>query len=60
MTTAIILMIKKIIYKKNKNKNKKKVIDHEIFCIHGGIPRPVEEFETEVRLFNLLLLFVIV
>ena len=25
------------------------VIDHEIFCIHGGIPRPVPEHETEVQ-----------
>ena len=25
------------------------VIDHEIFCIHGGIPRPVAEHETEVQ-----------
>ena len=25
------------------------VIDHEIFCIHGGIPRPVAEHSTEVQ-----------
>eukprot|EP01038_Epipyxis_sp_PR26KG_P005443 gene5443-7536_t len=25
------------------------VVDHEIFCIHGGIPRPVTEFQTEVE-----------
>lgn len=26
------------------------VIDHEIFCIHGGIPRPVkDQYETEIQ-----------
>ena len=25
------------------------VIDHEIFCIHGGIPRPVSEHRNEVQ-----------
>jgi len=25
------------------------VIDHDIFCIHGGIPRPVKEHETEIH-----------
>jgi len=25
------------------------VIDHDIFCIHGGIPRPIEDFESEIQ-----------
>jgi len=25
------------------------IIDHDIFCIHGGIPRPVKEHESEVQ-----------
>lgn len=25
------------------------VIDHDIFCIHGGIPRPVFEYENEIQ-----------
>lgn len=25
------------------------VIDHDIFCIHGGIPRPVNGFATEIQ-----------
>lgn len=25
------------------------VIDHDIFCIHGGIPRPVPGFESEIQ-----------
>jgi diadenosine tetraphosphatase ApaH/serine/threonine PP2A family protein phosphatase len=25
------------------------VIDHEIFCIHGGIPRPVQEHSSEIH-----------
>ena len=25
------------------------VIDHDIFCIHGGIPRPVCEYENEIQ-----------
>jgi hypothetical protein len=25
------------------------VIDHDIFCIHGGIPRPLDEFESELQ-----------
>lgn len=25
------------------------VIDHDIFCIHGGIPRPVEEYDSEIQ-----------
>ena len=25
------------------------VIDHDIFCIHGGIPRPVREHESEIQ-----------
>jgi diadenosine tetraphosphatase ApaH/serine/threonine PP2A family protein phosphatase len=25
------------------------VIDHEIFCIHGGIPRPVDGFKNELH-----------
>lgn len=29
------------------------VIDHEIFCIHGGIPRPVPEYDTEIQVLTL-------
>ncbi len=25
------------------------VIDHDIFCIHGGIPRPVDDSTTEIQ-----------
>lgn len=25
------------------------IIDHDIFCIHGGIPRPIPEHETEIQ-----------
>ena len=25
------------------------VIDHDIFCIHGGIPRPINGFSTEIQ-----------
>lgn len=25
------------------------VIDHDIFCIHGGIPRPVKEHKSEIQ-----------
>ena len=28
------------------------VIDHEIFCIHGGIPRPVPTHDTEIQVLK--------
>lgn len=25
------------------------IIDHDIFCIHGGIPRPIDNYTTEIQ-----------